>query len=127
MAALRAGPERLLADLGFFGLLFESLVVRDLRIYASVYDGEVRHYRDNTGLKVDAIVENGAGEWLAAEVKLGGTAAINEAAGNLLKLRDRVDTSIVGLPTKLVVLTAFGYAYDRPDGIAVVPITTLGP
>lgn len=127
VAALRAGPERLLADLGFFGLLFESLVVRDLRIYASVYDGEVRHYRDNTGLEVDVIVENGAGEWLAAEVKLGGTAAINEAAGNLLKLRDRVDTSIVGLPTKLVVLTAFGYAYDRPDGIAVVPITTLGP
>ena len=72
VAALRAGPERLLADLGFFGLLFESLVVRDLRVYASVHDGEVLHYRDNTGLEVDAIVENGAGEWLAAEVKLGG-------------------------------------------------------
>ena len=127
VAALRTGPERLLADLSFFGLLFESLVVRDLRIYASVDDGEVLHYRDNTGLEVDAIVENGAGEWLAAEVKLGGTAAIDEAASNLLRLRDRVDTSLVGEPKKLAVLTAFGYAYDRPDGVAVVPITTLGP
>lgn len=127
VAALGTGPERLLADLGYFGMLFESLVVRDLRVYASVHDGEVLHYRDNTGLEVDAIVENGGGDWLAAEVKLGGTAAIDTAARNLLKLRDRVDRSIVGEPKKLAVLTAFGYAYDRPDGVAVVPITTLCP
>lgn len=127
VAALRTGPKRLLADLGFFGLLFESLVVRDLRVYAGVNDGEVFHYRDNTGLEVDAIVETGAGEWIAAEVKLGGADRIEEAARNLLKLRERVDTSVVGEPAKLVVITAFGYAYDRPDGVAIVPITSLGP
>lgn len=127
VAALRAGPGRLLADMGSLGLLFESLVVRDLRVYASAHDGEVLHYRDNTGLEVDAIVENGSGEWFAAEVKLGGTDAIDEAASNLRRLRDRVDTAVVGQPAKLVVVTAFGYAYDRPDGVAVVPITTLGP
>ena len=127
VAALRTGPERLLADLNFFGLLFESLVVRDLRVYSSVYDGEVLHYRDNTGLEVDAIVETAAGNWIAVEVKVGGAAAVDDAARSLLKLRDRVDTSAVGEPAKLVVVTATGYAFERTDGVAVVPITTLGP
>ena len=128
VAALRAGPERLERDLEFLGLLFESLVVRDLRVYAGTLDGEVYHYRDNTGLEVDAIVETAAGGWLAAEVKLGGIAAIDEAAANLLKLKDRVDPAFAGNPAKLIVVTAVGgYCYDRPDGVAVVPVTALGP
>ncbi len=128
VAALRSGPERLQRDLELLGLLFESLVVRDLRVYADALDGGVYHYRDNTGLEVDAIVETAAGDWLAAEVKLGGDAAIDQAAKSLLKLRDRVDVAAAGEPAKLMVVTAVGgYCYDRPDGVAVVPVTALGP
>lgn len=128
VVALRTGGRRLQRDLEFLGLLFESLVVRDLRVYAGVHDGEVFHYRDNTGLEVDTVVETAGGEWFAAEIELGGDKAIDEAAGSLLKLRDKVDTTTVGEPAKLVVITAVGgYCYDRPDGVAVVPITALGP
>ncbi len=128
IAALRAGPERLQRDLELLGLLFESLALRDLRVYADAHDGAVYHYRDNTGLEVDAVVETAAGEWMALEVKLGGDTAIEAAAHNLLTLRSRIDTSIAGEPTKLIVVTAVGgYCYDRPDGVAVVPITALGP
>ena len=128
VAALRAGPRRLERDLELLGLLFESLVLRDLRVYAGPHDGEVYHYRDNTGLEVDAVVETAAGEWIAAEAKLGGDKAIDSAARNLLKLRSRVDTAAVGEPSKLIVVTAVGsYCYDRSDGVAVVPITALGP
>ena len=128
VAALRAGPQRLGRDLELLGLLFESLVVRDLRVYADALDAGVYHYRDNTGLEVDAVVETAAGEWLAAEAKLGGDKAIDTAAHDLLKLRDRVDTAAVGEPASLVVVTAFGnYAYTRPDGVAVTPISALGP
>ena len=128
VAALRVGPQRLQRDLELLGLLFESLVVRDLRVYAGACDAEVFHYRDNTGLEVDAVVETAAGDWLAAEVKLGGEQAIESAAHNLLKLRSRVDTSAVGEPAKLIVVTAVGgYGYERPDGVAVIPITALGP
>ena len=103
-------------------------MLRDLRVYAGAHDGEVYHYRDNTGLEVDAVVETAAGEWLAAEAKLGGDKAIDTAARNLLELRSRVDTTAVGEPSKLIVVTAVGsYCYDRPDGVAVVPITALGP
>ncbi len=128
VAALRASPQRLERDLELLGLLFESLVVRDLRVYADAHDGDVFHYRDNTGLEVDAVVETAAGQWLAAEVKLGGDKAIEVAARNLLRLRDRVDTAVAGEPAKLIVVTAVGgYCYDRPDGVAVVPITAFGP
>ena len=128
MAALRAGPQRLERDLELLGLLFESLVVRDLRVYADALDAGVYHYRDNTGLEVDAVVETAAGQWLAAEAKLGGDKAIDTAAHNLLKLRDRVDTAAVGEPANLLVVTALGnYAYTRPDGVAVTPISALGP
>ena len=128
VAALRAEPDRLLRDLELLGLLFESLAVRDLRVYASAHDAQVYHYRDNTGLEVDAIVETAAGQWLAAEIKLGGQKAIDSAARSLLKLRARVDTAAAGEPGKLIVVTAVGgYCYDRADGVAVVPITALGP
>ena len=128
VAALRAGPQRLLADLSLFGFLFESLVIRDLRVYADAHGGDVCHYRDESGLEVDAIVEAGNGNWIGCEVKLGGPEAIDAAARSLLKLVERVDASVVGTPAKLAVITAGGkYAYDRADGVAVVPIAALGP
>ena len=128
VAALRAGPQRLLADLSLFGLLFESLVIRDLRVYADAHGGDVCHYRDESGLEVDAIVEAGDGRWIGCEVKLGALDAVDTAARSLLKLAERVDVSVVGPPAKLVVITAGGeYAYERADGVAVVPIAALGP
>ena len=110
-----------------FGFLFESLVIRDLRVYAQANDAEVYHYRDNTGLEVDAIIEAGDGRWMAVEVKLGGLDAVNKASAALLKLRRRVDTSCIGEPTKLVVITGVGYGYERTDGVTVVPVAALGP
>ncbi len=125
-AALNASPDRLIRDVEALGLLFESLVVRDLRIYSQVIDGSVYHYRDNTGLEADAIVELADGSWAAFEVKLG-QAAIEAAAENLLRLVERVDILRHGKPAVLGVITGWGYAYRRPDGVAVIPIATLAP
>ena len=127
VAALRSNPTRLLADLETFGFLFESLVIRDLRIYAQANDAEVYHYRDNTGLEVDAIVEAGDGRWMAVEVKLGAGHPVDVGSSALLRLRGRVDTSKIGEPAALVVITGTGYGYTRPDGVTVVPVTALGP
>ena len=127
-AALSADPGRLLADLETLGFLFESLCVRDLRVYCQMMRAELSHYRDNTGLEVDTIIRQRNGEWMAAEIKLGGRAAVEAAAASLVKLRDdRIDPSRVGEPRRLVVITATGFAYERTDGVAVVPITALGP
>ncbi|MEZ4424989.1 MAG: DUF4143 domain-containing protein [Gemmatimonadota bacterium] len=127
-AALRAGPEQLRRDLELFGLLFESLVIRDLRIYAQAAEASVLHYRDNTGLEIDAIITTPAGAWIALEVKLGGDTAIEEAANNLVKLRDRVDTQRCGDPAALGVVVGSGtYAYRREDGVWVLPIGVCGP
>ena len=126
-AAMGASPARLLSDLRSFGYLFESLVVRDLRVYAQANRADVWHYRDSTGLEVDAVVETRDGRWLAAEVKLGRREGIEEAARSLLRLRDKVDTERMGQPSKLAVITASGYGYERPDGVSVVPVTALGP
>ena len=126
-AAMGAGSSRLLRDLRVLGFLFESLVVRDLRVYSQVNDATVYHYRDGAKLEVDVIVQTREGAWLAAEVKLGGPNAVEEAARSLRRLRDKVDVDRVGPPSKLAVITATGYAYDRPDGITVLPITSLGP
>ncbi len=128
VAALRAGPDQLRQDLGLFGLLFESLVVRDLRVYAQAADADVYHYRDNTGLEIDAVISSHAGPWAAFEVKLGGDARIEEASANLLKFRDRVDTGRAGEPAALGVVVGSGpYAYRRDDGAWVLPIGVLGP
>ena len=126
-AALGADRERLLADPETLGFLFESLCVRDLRVYCQAQRAELSHYRDNTGLEVDAIIRQRNGEWIAAEIKLGGRAAVDAAAASLHRLRDRVDSAAVGEPSRLVVITATGFAYERTDGVAVVPITSLGP
>lgn len=126
VAALRADPERLLKDFKFFGFLFESMVVRDLRIYAQASDARVSHYRDNSGLEVDAIVEATNGNWCAFEIKLG-TGKVDEAAANLLKFKDRIDLDKCGEPGILAVIVNGGYGYRRKDGVAVVPIGALGP
>lgn len=126
VAAVGAVPERLVQDVEYLGLLFESLVVRDLRIYAQTLDSSVYHYRENTGLEVDAIVERRDGRWAAFEVKLG-PGAVDAAAATLLRLAKRIDSARHGPPAALVVVTGWGYAYQRPDGVSVVPIGTLGP
>jgi hypothetical protein len=123
---MRATPSRLLGDLESMRFLFESLVVRDLRVYAQASDGRVLQYRDNTGLEVDAIVETGDGRWGAFEVKLG-TRYIDDAAATLCRFADRVDTDHVGSPSVLAVIVATGPAYVRPDGVQVIPIGCLGP
>ena len=127
VAALRTNSARLRADLNFFGLLFESLVVRDLRVYSQLDGCQMSHYRDEYGLEVDVILERADGEWAAFEIKLGGERLINEGIESLRKLAERVDTKRMGTPRKLAVVTAGGYGFELPDGIAVVPITALGP
>ena len=126
VAALRTGPEQLLADLKYFGYLFEALVVRDLHVFADVVDGTVQHYRDSDDLEIDAVVTAGDGRWAAFEVKLG-QADIDKAAANLLTFARKVDTSKVGEPATLGVVTTTGFGYTRPDGVVVIPAATLGP
>jgi hypothetical protein len=126
VAALRTGPDQLLADLKYFGYLFEALVVRDLRVFAGVVDGTVQHYRDSDDLEIDAVVTAGDGRWAAFEVKLG-QADIDMAAYNLLTFARKVDTTKVGGPATLAVVTATGYGYTRPDGVVVIAAATLGP
>lgn len=126
-AATAAGPNRLLGDLNYFGLLFESLAVRDCRVYAVPLDAAVHHYRDSDGLEVDIIIQTRDGGWGAFEVKLGGEQAIEVAAAGLLKFADKVDTTKVGEPAVLGIITASGYGYTRPDGVVITPIGALGP
>jgi uncharacterized protein len=126
VAALRADTSALMRDLNFLGFLFESMVVRDLRIYSQPLEGEVEHYQDNSGLEVDAIVKSGDA-WGAFEIKLGGERPIEEAVENLLKFRDRIDSEKTGPPAVLAVVVATGYGYAREDGVQVVPIGCLGP
>ncbi len=128
VAALRAGPERLLADPEALGLLLESLVIRDLRIYAQASGAEVYAFADAAGAEADAIVDAGDGRWIAVEVKLGGPDHVERAARSLLAVRGKIDEARMGRAVKLVVITAAdGYAYERPDGVSVVPLFTLGP
>jgi predicted AAA+ superfamily ATPase len=126
VASLRTTPQRLLGDLKLLGFLFESLVVRDLRVYAQALDAEVSQYRDSSGLEVDAIVEARDGRWMAFEVKLG-HGQIDDAAANLARFAQRIDTAARGSPALLGVIVATGYGYRRKDGVAVIPIGALGP
>lgn len=125
VAALGARPERLVREVDTLGLLVESLVIRDLRIYAQADDAEVFHYHDNTGLEADAIVQCRDGRWGAFVVKLG-LAAVDDAAANLLRLAAKVDVERHGPPAVLAVITGWGYGYVRPDGVSVIPIGALG-
>jgi len=126
VAALRSEPEALMRDLNFMGLLFESMVIRDLRIYAQAIDGEVRYYQDSSGLEVDAIVQTG-NSWGAFEIKLGGAKRIEEGAATLTRFRDRIDTSKSGDPAVLAIIVGTGYGYIREDGVHVIPVGCLGP
>jgi len=128
VAALRTNPDRLMGELSYFGLLFESLVLRDLSVYARAGGWELSHYRDGSGLEVDVILTSlDYSRWAAAEVKLGGDEPVEQAMRSLRRLRDRVDLARMGEPSKLMVITASGYGFEDADGIAVVPITALGP
>jgi predicted AAA+ superfamily ATPase len=126
VAALGGSPDRLLKDLEWLGLLFESLVIRDLRVLAQALDGEVFHYRDNYGVEVDAIVQLRHGRWGAIEIKLG-QGQVEAAASSLLRFRSQLDIGRTGEPAFLAVVCGSGYGYRRADGISVVPVGSLGP
>lgn len=121
---LDASPDDLINDLETMGLLFESLVIRDLRIYVESLNGKLFHYRDHSGLEADAILHFKNGQWGAVEVKLGNK-AIENGAKSLLKLKDKINTDTMNTPAFLAVITANGYAYQRADGIYVIPIGCL--
>lgn len=125
-ASLGLGPDDLLNDLNTFGLFFETLCVRDLRIFAESLNGSVYHYRDNTGLECDAVIHLRNGKYGLIEIKLGGDDLIEEGAKTLKKLKDCIDTTKMNKPSFLMVLTGIGkYAYKREDGVLVVPIGVL--
>lgn len=124
IAALRANPDSILKDFNTFGFLFESLCVRDMRVYAYANDGDILHYRDKSGLESDMIVRLRDGRWAPVEVKLG-SREIEEAAKHLLELKAKVDTAKVGEPSFLMILTGGQYAYRRPDGVFIVPVGCL--
>jgi len=126
VAAVGAAPEDLLRDLEFFGFVFESLIVRDLRIYAQAAGAEVLQYRDSTGLEIDAIVRAPGDRWAAFEIKLG-QARVDDGARNLLRFRERLDTRKCGEPQTLAVIVGTGYSYVRDDGVAVIAAGALGP
>lgn len=127
-AMLRATPERLLSDPTAFGALFESLAVRDLRVYSQPEQATVFHYRDNTGLEADAIIERPDGRWIAAEIKLNaGSRSIDRAAKTLLRLKEKTTRQRASSLAALLVVTPTGPAYRRPDGVQVAPVTALGP
>lgn len=126
-AALGLGPEDLINDLNTFGLLLETLCVRDLRVYSEPIGGTVYHYRDKNGLECDAVVHLKNGKYGLVEIKLGGDRLIEEGAANLKRLADKIDTGRMNEPSFLMVLTGVGqYAYRRPqDGVLVIPIGCL--
>lgn len=126
-ASLGIGPKDLINDLNTFGLIFEDLCVRDLRVYADVLDGEVCHYRDKSGLECDIVLRLRSGKYGLIEVKLGGETLIDEGAKNLLELSAKIDNKKMNAPSFLMVLVGTGqFSYTRDDGVMVVPIRTLG-
>ncbi len=125
-AALGLGPADLMNDLNTFGLIFETLCVRDLRVFADALNGKVYHYRDKTGLECDAVIHLRDGRYGLVEIKIGGDDLIRDGARTLKALEAKIDTERMKQPSFLMVLTAVGsYAYKREDGIYVVPIGCL--
>lgn len=127
-SALSVSPKDLLGDLRTFGLFFEAMAVRDLRVYMDSLVGEVFHYRDASGLECDAVLHLRDGRYGLVEIKLGGIDNIEKGATSLKALSDRIDTDKMKSPSFLMVLTGVGkFAYQRPDGVYVVPIGCLRP
>lgn len=125
-ASLGISPSDLINDLNTFGLVFENLCVRDLRVYAESMNGSLYHYRDSSSLECDAVIHLRNGDYGLIEIKLGGDMLIEEGASNLIKLKDKLDTTKMKKPSFLMILTATGnYAYKRKDDIYVVPIGCL--
>lgn len=125
-ASLRIGPDDLLNSLSYFGLIFETMCVRDLKVYAQALDGDLFHYRDSNGLECDTVLHLRNGKYGLIEIKLGGDRLIEEGAANLKKLSAIIDSSKMGNPSFMMILTAVGdYAYRRKDGIYIVPIGCL--
>ena len=126
VAALGIGPNDLINDLNTFGFLFETLCVRDLRVYADALNGSVYHYRDKDGQECDAVIHLRNGKYGLIEIKLGGDKLINEGVKSLKAMEAKIDTGRMNNPSFLMVLTGTGdYAYRRPDGVYVVPIGAL--
>ena len=121
---LGANREKLFNDFNTFGLLFESMAVRDLRVYADSLNGNVFYYRDKLGNEVDAIIELSDGRWGAVEIKMGGNEE-EKAAANLLKFKKNVDTKKMGEPSFLAIVTATQTAYQRDDSVWVIPLGCL--
>ena len=127
-AAMGIGPENLLFDLNTMGLLFETLCIRDLRVYSELLDGKIYHYRDKNGLECDAVLHLRNGKFGLIEVKLGGKKLIDEGAAVLTELSEKIDVDRMMAPSFMMVLTGTGdYAYKRTDGVWVVPIGCLKP
>lgn len=125
-AALGLGPKDLINDLQSFGLLFEDMVVRDLRVYADALDGQLYHYRDSNGLECDTVLHRRNGSYALMEIKLGGQERINEGAANLMALAENIDTDRMPAPSFMAVITGVSpYAYRRQDGIYVIPAGCL--
>ena len=127
-ALLKATPAKLENDLNTLGFLFESLVERDLRTYAEAFDGELYHYQDYRNREIDAVIESPDGDWTAVEVKLGSN-QIEAAAKSLLDIKSQFEADRSSRPPKslAVVIGLAGAAYRRPDGVYVLPITSLRP
>ena len=120
------GPSDLINDLDTFGLIFETLCIRDLRVYSEALNGKVYHFRDRNGLECDAVVHLRDGSYGLVEVKLGGDTLINAGASTLKELAGKIDTDRMKQPSFMMVLTAIGpYAYRREDGVYVVPVSCL--
>ena len=125
-AALGIGPNDLIGDLKTFGFLFETLCIRDLRVFADSLNGEVYHYRDKDGQECDAVIHLRNGKYGLIEIKLGGDILIEEGAKSLKAMKEKIDTDKMNAPSFLMVLTGVGdYAYRRVDGVCVVPIGCL--
>lgn len=125
-AVLGMGPKDLLADLNTMGLFFETMCIRDLRVFADALDGQVFHYRDKNGLECDAVIHLRNGKYGLVEIKLGGNKLIEEGAKNLLALAGKIDTEKMNAPSFLMILSGAGnYAYRRKDGVYVVPVGCL--
>lgn len=125
IAALKLDKNSLMNDLKYCRFIFESLVYHDLKMYARANDAEVYHYRDSSGLEVDAIIQQSGGEWAAFEVKLG-IGMLDDAANNLLKFYELIDEKKYSKPTSLNIVTGSRMSYTRPDGVNVISLASLG-